>query len=104
MPQGTTEDKPPENPLAFVRQLIESPPVALKIDRVSVQNAQFDVRILDKKNEAHLRVRDLNFSASLLAGKKKLKPAKAEVEKAEALSPKVEDSRSGLSTPFTPGK
>ena len=73
MPQGTTEDKPPENPLAFVRQLIESPPVALKIDRVSVQNAQFDVRILDKKNEAHLRVRDLNFSASLLAGKKKLK-------------------------------
>ncbi|MEY2988726.1 MAG: hypothetical protein RJB13_2247, partial [Pseudomonadota bacterium] len=85
LPKTKTEEKPPENPLALVRQLIENPPVALKIDRVSVQDAEIDLRILENQNELNLKASDINFTASVLSGSKRLK---AEIE--VAVVPKVQ--------------
>lgn len=72
MPETKPDEKAPENPLALIRQLIENPPVALKVDLVSVKNAELDVEVFEKLNSINVKASDLNFTASVHTANKKL--------------------------------
>lgn len=75
LPESKPDEKSPENPLTLIRQLIESPPVALQVDLVSVERAEIDIQINDKQGELRLYAGDFNFKATVLTKAKSLRAA-----------------------------
>lgn len=73
IPQSQSDDKPPMNPLSLIRGLVESPPVALQIEKLEINGAEFDIRLAAGKNEIKARINDVDFRSSLVSERKILR-------------------------------